>query len=256
MKLRIEINNYDKYQARKDVKRAWWLKLSNMICEDPDLYDLSGEEFKAWIYILCLASKAGDRVCTVHGTQAERVCNIKKSTIMSAVKKLQQASIVTVIRTESVTDTEREWSAEEIRLDEIREDKMREEIMSESVPTISLKKLIALWNDASNTLPKCRSVSSNRKRKINSQLKRYPSFDHWQDALDKFKESKFIQEKWRPGIDAFLNEDNRLKALEGQYDDRKAKRNKTMTFQQAKTEANREAYEAIDSLVDGGEDGR
>lgn len=118
--MQITIRSFEKFNGRKDIKRPWWFKLSNTILEDSDLFGFTGDEFKAWIYIMSQASKHQSATIDINLDHADRVCGIPHKSMKSAVEKLIEKNICTqsvrdpyVIRTQSVQQTR----LEEIRLD-------------------------------------------------------------------------------------------------------------------------------------------
>jgi hypothetical protein len=86
--------------------------------------------------------------------------------------------------------------------------------------SLSPKKLIEFWNNNCVPLPKATKLSDSRRKKCETQIRKYPEIEHWTNALNKFKESTFACEVWVPGFDVFLDETKRLRAIEGQYADK------------------------------------
>lgn len=71
----IQINNWGKYQKRKDVAKPWWFALSNnLVSGDPDFYDFNDSELLFWIYILSEASKHNKCGIVVHNFEFARRC--------------------------------------------------------------------------------------------------------------------------------------------------------------------------------------
>lgn len=54
--MKIVINNWEKYNPRKDVKHTTWVRLNNNIYLSQDLFGLDFEQKWAWISLLCIAS--------------------------------------------------------------------------------------------------------------------------------------------------------------------------------------------------------
>ncbi len=117
----VEIRNWEKFNARKDIKRPWWFKLSNSMLEDADIYDLNGEELKAWIYILSQASKQQSSQVRIILNHANRVCGVSLKAMDSCIVKLEVKQILTKICTQSVqicTQSGQQTRLEETRLEE------------------------------------------------------------------------------------------------------------------------------------------
>lgn len=100
----IKINNWEKHNPRKDVKRPSWFALSNRLIEDADFYTFTGNEFKTWIYILSQASQKQKSEFNIYPDHADRACCIPKKDLISALEKLQKIQAITV----DVTHTLRE----------------------------------------------------------------------------------------------------------------------------------------------------
>lgn len=96
----VTINNWDKYNPRRDYKKPHWFALSNRLVEDADFFDFNHGEFKAWIYILSRASQKNSEAVEINHDHAERVCRIKESDLNSAIKKLERLKVVTAICTD------------------------------------------------------------------------------------------------------------------------------------------------------------
>lgn len=95
--MKITINNWNKYNPRKDLKHPSWLRLQNNFFESVNFYDFSPHEKLAFIYLLCYASKNIDEpgVVDVNFSHALKVGNLKKSDLENAIKKLELLQIVT-----------------------------------------------------------------------------------------------------------------------------------------------------------------
>lgn len=99
----VKINNWNKHN-RSDVKHPTWFACSNEMVEDDDFIGFTGEEFRAWIYLLSKASKKQNPNVSVNFDSAFRKANIKETSFRSAIKKLQELQIIAV----DVTSTLRE----------------------------------------------------------------------------------------------------------------------------------------------------
>ncbi len=93
--IEVTINNWEKYNKRKDYKRPYWFALSNRLIEDADFISFSGDEFKAWIYVLSQASQRCCGTVKIHFEHAGRVCGISKKTLINTATKLISLEICT-----------------------------------------------------------------------------------------------------------------------------------------------------------------
>lgn len=120
----LTINNWDKYNSRKDVKQTIWFRLENTLLDDPDFYHFSAEEIVTWIYILSLASKKFSPTVSIRYDRAKAINRLSRSVIDSTILKLQELRIVHVddtcayaddtLQTNKQTNIKAEKSAESI----------------------------------------------------------------------------------------------------------------------------------------------
>lgn len=100
----VEIKNWERFNGRRDVKQSSWLRLEHSISEDADFYGFSAEEFRAWIYILCQASKKSSARVTLHFAHANRASMVPKRALESAIKKLESMGALLVHVTNANAD--------------------------------------------------------------------------------------------------------------------------------------------------------
>lgn len=95
-KITITINNWSKFNPRRDVLKSSWFRLDHGIFEDPKFYDLKPEEWGGLLYILTQASKTNSGTFPVHFGHALRVGQMSSSYLMGVIKKLQSSQFVHV----------------------------------------------------------------------------------------------------------------------------------------------------------------
>jgi hypothetical protein len=85
--------------------------------------------------------------------------------------------------------------------------------------------IVAVWNQTlTDVLPLVSRLTDKRRKHINAQLKKYQDIEHWRSCFEKVKASDFLTGKsssWKCNFDWVLNENNRTKILEGNYDNKK-----------------------------------
>lgn len=108
--IQLEINNWDKFNPRKDLKATSWLRLQNSIFEDSQFFDFNHIEICFWIYILSQASKKQSNQVTVNLTHALRIGRFTYEDVQSSLKKLNDIDCVTTLHAD-VTCTSRERHA-------------------------------------------------------------------------------------------------------------------------------------------------
>jgi hypothetical protein len=94
--LQIEVLNWEKYNPRNDVKKSSWFRLEHSLIDSPDFFDFSHSEFKAFIYILSFASRKNSGVVKINFPHADKVCNLKRRDLQSAIEKLVELQIIAV----------------------------------------------------------------------------------------------------------------------------------------------------------------
>jgi len=118
--IEITINNWEKYNARSDVRKSWWFKLSNDICNDPDMRHLSNAQFRVWVYLLSMSSKTANARLRVYFKDVWTLTKLNRKKTLSLFKHLENIKII------SVTDSARLWNVN-VAPEERRGEKRREE---------------------------------------------------------------------------------------------------------------------------------
>lgn len=240
--IKLKIENWKKYNPRLDVTKSSWLRLEHDLFDSPQLTDFSNLELLAFIYVLCMASKenkSGEVIIWEAHASKNRV---NESSLHSCIKKLESLGIVTVDVTSAYVDVRaRTNPCTTRRTNETNETNETDGRDIAALRPISLQNL---WNNQ-DFLPRCKVLSASREKKAKTQIKLYPDESHWVESLKKLVESRFCVEEWKPGFDDWLDEKKRLKAIEGKYDDKRGAK----TFNQARTDANKQAFNEIDRMV-------
>ena len=90
----ITINNWEKFNGRKDIRHPTWFRVEYRLLEDPDFYDFTHEEFKAWLYVLSNACRKNTGDIVVNFDHALAVSRLSKKGILSALEKLEKLQLV------------------------------------------------------------------------------------------------------------------------------------------------------------------
>lgn len=84
--------------------------------------------------------------------------------------------------------------------------------------------IVNVWNQTlTPALPKVIRLTDKRKKHVVTQLKKYPDMEHWELCFEKVRASDFLTGRsshWKCNFDWVLNENNRTKILEGNYDNK------------------------------------
>lgn len=96
----VRINNFEKFNPRKDVKRNSWVRFEIDFFDDPNFYDLTNEEKLTWIYILCYVAKkySGSSTGDIHISRPHFAKNVTAEieVLYRTLNKLKQKGILTV----------------------------------------------------------------------------------------------------------------------------------------------------------------
>lgn len=84
----IEINNWDKYNPRKDLKATSWVRLQNSLFEDPNFIEFNHAELLFWVYLLSMASKKQSGTVKLSLPHAIRIGRFTERDVHEAIKKL------------------------------------------------------------------------------------------------------------------------------------------------------------------------
>jgi hypothetical protein len=121
--LTVTILNWEKYNPRKDVQSPSWFRFQHNLFENWQFYDFDPAELVAWIYLLCEASKRGNKgKVTVNFEHAHRIGRVASTALNSAIKKLKANQVIEtrtlrgryadVINTGTTNETERDETNE------------------------------------------------------------------------------------------------------------------------------------------------
>lgn len=90
-------------------------------------------------------------------------------------------------------------------------------------PKIKFHRLAELWNEKTNGLPKIRTTSLDRNKRISSAWKKHTE-EEWIEVLEKIQLSDFChgrnEKAWVATLDWLIKPDTFFRVLEGKYDNR------------------------------------
>jgi len=109
-----------------------------------------------------------------------------------------------------------------------------------------LQAVVDVWNSSRSTNP-VKFLTEPRRRQLITRLRDKIFADHWREAIEKISASEFFANGWKPGFAWFLDEENLLKVLEGNYD-HKARAGPTTS-----RGAERDLFAGLREFVAGGE---
>lgn len=224
---------------QKDIRKATWFAFDNSIFYDSRFYDFTPSEFKAFIYMMCEASRqlnngafelnaehfirncrVSDR-CTDRGVHivSDREC---LDVLDRCYKKLKKLQVLEQVRGRG------QYAGRPLELELEEEGEEEEELeKKEQAPgrAKALPPLASFWNENCGNLPKVKACGKDRTRKAELRLKEKPDLQYWAQVISILKASDFCNGKnergWRADFDFLLREETANKALEGKYENRK-----------------------------------
>lgn len=131
--------------------------------------------------------------------------------------------------------------------EEVKKDKKgrREEGKKENAgargaaPPSAADLLAQIWNEECGQLPKVQKMSSGRSKFARERLRENPDPEYWRQVVRRVSESAFCngenERGWRADIDFMLRPDSHARAMEGKYDDLKAKSKTTAEIEEAES---------------------
>lgn len=235
--IELTINNWDKYNPKKDQKNYTWLRLDNRIATDQKIFTLSHEKKWIWICILCEASKTntGYVSFTIHW-----LAYISKSS-----EKIVSQTIDFLIQTKLVgpsgrvpppytlsTDVRTDVRTNEKHMSSGDDECVNLDLKSEQQKRLQENKssqLMRIWNEHRGSLPECKALSQKRFKHSLARWREKPDELYWVSVVQKIAKSKFCnggsESGWRATFDFFIQPDTHIKTTEGKYDDFKKSMN-------------------------------
>lgn len=92
--IHIKVLKFADFTKRtKDMRRFHWFSFPVDMITHPDFYGITGDEFKTFIWIICVAMKSGSDTIRLDIDHACHILSIKKIALKSAIQKLQGKQI-------------------------------------------------------------------------------------------------------------------------------------------------------------------
>ena len=238
--MRIVLINSEIYFKRKDLKSIPWFAIPNNILEHPDFFNISGDEFKAFVWILGVAAKVKKHDFEFDIRHASYMTKLPESVYASCLKKLHGKRLQVFDIIEDGTDPYRVRNGSVPNITEHNITK-HNTTAGEIEPCGSLESgdsacgkiaeknkgaenLFQIWNNHHGALPKAEALTAKRRRSANARWKEKPDFDYWVGITKKLAASDFCNArtggKWVADFDFLLKPDTHVKVLEGRYDNR------------------------------------
>lgn len=79
----------------KDIKKLHWFSMPADLLTHPDFFNINGEEFKAFVWIVSIATKCKSDTIRLNISHSEHTIQLKKGALKSVIEKLQGKQLST-----------------------------------------------------------------------------------------------------------------------------------------------------------------
>lgn len=93
----VEITNWEKHNARSDVKSCTWFRMSNDFFADHDFYGTSSDVRMVWVYFLCAASKKGKTVIRVNSQMILDSMRMSENDLQKSIETLENIGCLKIL---------------------------------------------------------------------------------------------------------------------------------------------------------------
>lgn len=213
----ISVRKFETLIKRKEIKSPQWFAMPNEILSHPDFFDVTGDEFKVFTWIMGIAAKLNTATIRVYPELCAHQARVSKKTVELTISKLNGKR----------WDDTRTIHARDVNVslqDSTGQDRGVQDSTGHTLG--SSNRLIELWNKHCLKLPKVEVESADRVKKSKALLKKYGE-ENLIDAIARVAASDFCNglgtQGWVFDFDFFLRPATYPKIVEGKYDNRKAK---------------------------------
>lgn len=239
--LELKITNWNKYNSGHDAsKRSGWFKLSNSICDDDKIMQLSHETFRVFIKILCERSRKSSENLHICPAFTRKSIGISEKKFMQAIETLNDLGLLECPIKKRI---------EEKRIEEKREKKGAAPAFTSGVDVVM--RLVKIWNEIGGVcfLPveeKFLVHNTKRLKELVLLKEKNPiTEEEFKSLLERASKSSFLKgnndRNWKATFDWFLAIENMNKIIEGNFDSESVKKPNKKT--KAKELTREEMYE-------------
>ena len=87
--IEINITHFSSYIKRSDIKTPTWFALDHDIVTHPDFFDINGDEFKAFIRIIGIATHLNCQTIRVYTQVVSHQAKVSHKSVLSCIEKLK-----------------------------------------------------------------------------------------------------------------------------------------------------------------------
>lgn len=222
--IEITIKDFKKIVKRSDIKAPQWFAVEHNLLLHPDFFDLTGDEVKAYLWIVGTATHLNVPTIRAYGDLCCQQIRISKKSFLSSVRKLTGKRWDVTIANESVRNLPSDFeplctTGHNITL----HNTTLQDSTGQGLTKVSGNRLICLWNEHRNKLPKVEVESPKRLKASRALLGKYGE-EALIAAIQRVANSDFCNglgsTGWVLDFDFFIKPDTFPKIIEGKYDNR------------------------------------
>lgn len=213
----VTIPNWEKHNGSKK-KNHRYILLETRFFEDAKITQL--KQIDVLLFIKCLTI-AGDLLSNrfeVHAGMMPKRWRIDDKSLLNCLNSLQEIQLLTYEKNDSLLIQKKR------KQKNTKEENRKESAPAEAadLPVIDECAIfVEYWNTLPFGLAKVSKLTDDRRKKLQTRLQE-ASLEDWKAAMERIGQSSFLRGKkteWKADFDWFIaNEQNRIKIIEGKYD--------------------------------------
>lgn len=215
--IELKVTNWNKYNSGHDAsKRSGWFKLSNAICDDDKIMQLSHETFRVFMKILCERSRKSSENLQICPAFTRKSIGISEKKFMQAIETLNDLGLLECPIKKRI---------EENRREERRENKHDTDAFPSGVDIVM--RLVKIWNEVGGGcfLPveeKYLIHNTKRLKELVLLKEKNPvTEEEFKSLVERASKSSFLKgnndRNWKATFDWFLAIENMNKIIEGNF---------------------------------------
>lgn len=170
MEVEIQVLHFERYVKRSDLKSPKWFVLENDISTHPDFFEISGNEFKAFIHIAAICSKVNNACVRMNVEHSAHSLRISTEEFLSCIEKLKGKRWDVRNLYGSVRNPEQSVRVDKIKLEETRREEKK--VKESKNPSSEAEKLLnkKIWEAYLEAYRQRYRVDPIRNGTVNAQV--------------------------------------------------------------------------------------
>lgn len=248
----ITINNWDKYNPRKDRENFSWFRLNNDLFTDQALFSLNASQQRLFIFLLCERSKRNKGLFQLLPSYIGALLRYPEAEVLIDLSALSLTGLISADAVVTpLNDGEVPANSRPTNEQTIQDKQDKQDRVNEAPPAAPPPNLISLWNSSCGKLPKIERLTKNRKTQWEARWKEESSESYWESIIIRLALSNFCTGQndrgWKASVDFLLKPDTHVKIAEGKYDNNPQVRRQT--FAEANEAHLKEMFQKVEAGV-------